>query len=51
MLLASAAVSYPAGGGEGWMESDLIQPQELAAELLNPDGAMPIVLDVGFDIL
>lgn len=54
-LQASAATvgwaALSAAAPEGWNDSDLIQPKELAARLAGRQGPKPLLLHVGFNVL
>ena len=43
--------SSPAHGAEVWEKSDLVQPEELAVTLKNPNQEKPVLVFVGFGFL
>ena len=50
LALVSAA-SGPAHAAEVWEKTDLMQPEELAATLNDPNQEKPVIVFVGFDFL
>jgi len=45
------AASSPAHAAEVWEKTDLMQPEELAATLNDPNQEKPVIVFVGFDFL
>ena len=50
-LALVCAASSPAHAAEVWEKTDLMQPEELAATLNDPNQEKPVIVFVGFDFL
>ena len=50
-LAVVCTASSPAQAAEVWEKTDLMQPEELAATLNDPNQEKPVVVFVGFDFL
>ena len=50
-LALVCAASSPAQAAEVWEKADLMQPEELAATLDDPNQEKPVIVFVGFDFL